>query len=482
MVKKNLRKSKKNISKRKISKLFSFADIIRITASAILLNLSFLGHNLGILAWFGLIPLLLSLQNKTWQKRWLLCFLFGFLFFIGLIYWLIHVSLIGLLILCLYLSFEFSLLAIFLPNPAHWSSLIIGPMLWTILERIRGALFGGFLWGMLGYSQFENIALIQAADKVGVWGISFIIVLINFTLFQIITLRKQKTKLPVYLYIPILCLVSIYTYGFTIIQTHPFKQRGFKLSMIQPNIAQEKKWHPDYVKENMEQLKNLTLLAAKDNPDLIVWPETSVPGYILDEPRLYNQVIDIAKLAETSLLVGSPREDYLTKQYYNSVFLFSPQGALKRYHDKIHLVPFGEYIPYENIFSFLKNSPIADFSAGQRYTIFQCFNQQNQEINFGVLICFEDAFPSLVKEFKRQGADFLITVTNEAWFKQSTEPLQHTAISVFRAIENRCWFMRSANTGISCFIDPYGRIREKVQDKQNNSDIFVQGFATYQIK
>ena len=481
MVKKNL-KSKKHKKKSKISRLFSLTDILCITSSAILLNLSFLGHNLGILAWVGLIPFLISLQNKTWQKRWLISFLFGFLFFIGLIYWLIHVSLIGLIILCIYLSLEFSLLAVFLPNPKHCSSLIIGPILWTIFEKIRGALFGGFLWGLLGYSQFENIPLIQAVDKVGVWGISFIVVLINFTLFQILSLRKQKMKIPVFLYIPIVCLVSMYTYGFTIIQNQPFKQKEFKLSMIQPNIAQEKKWHPDYAQENMNQLRKLTLQAALNNPDLIVWPETSVPGYILDEPRLYNQVNDIAKQAKTALLVGSPRDDYLTRQYYNSVFLFSPQGALKRYHDKIHLVPFGEYIPYKNIFSFLKNSPIADFSAGKRYTLFQCFNQQKQEISFGVLICFEDTFPALVKEFKQQGADFLITVTNEAWFKKSTEPLQHTAISVFRAIENRCWFMRSANTGISCFIDPYGRIQEKVLGKENNLDIFIQGIATYQIK
>lgn len=461
--------------------VFFFFDILCLIASAVLINLSFLGHHLGCLAWFGLLPFLTAINNKTWKQKLLLSFLFGFMFFLGLIYWLIHVSLFGLIILCLYLALEFSLWSVFLPNPSHWSCLIFGPALWVAIERLRGGLFGGFFWGMLGYSQFENIALIQIADKLGVWGISFAIVLINFILFQILDQRKQGNKIPIYVYLPILYLVTIYNYGWTILNTKPFVQPNCKLSIIQPNIEQDKKWDPDYLNDNMDQLQQLSLLASKDNPDLIVWPETSVPGYILDEPRLYNQVIAIARQANTHLLVGSPREDYLSKQYYNSVFLFGSQGNLKRYHDKLHLVPFGEYIPYKNIFNFLQDSPIADFSAGKKFTVFQIFNQQKQEINFGVLVCFEDTFPELVKKFKQQGAEFLITVTNEAWFKQSTEPLQHTAISVFRAIENRCWFIRSANTGISCFIDPYGRIKAKVTDKAGN-DIFVPGAITHELR
>ncbi|MBU1086852.1 MAG: apolipoprotein N-acyltransferase [Candidatus Omnitrophica bacterium] len=481
MTRKNLRKPRRKSKSTKTAPWFSFFNILCLLLSAILINLSFLGHYLGILAWFGLLPFLTAINNKPWKQKLLLSFLFGFMFFLGLIYWLVHVSLFGLLILCLYLALEFSLWSVFLPEPSHWSSLIIGPALWILIERLRGVLFGGFFWGMLGYSQFENIALIQSADKLGVWGISFAIVLINFILFQILDQRKHGNKIPVYVYIPILYLVSIYTYGWTILNTKPFSQPSCKLSMIQPNIEQEKKWDSDYASANMNQLQQLSVLAGKDNPDLIVWPETAVPGYILDEPRLYNQVIDIARQAKTHLLIGSPREDYLSKQYYNSVFLFGAQGNLKRYHDKLHLVPFGEYIPYKNIFGFLKNSPIADFSAGKNHTLFQIFNQQNQEVNFGVLICFEDTFPQLVRKFKQQGADFMVTVTNEAWFKHSTEPLQHTAISVFRAIENRCWFTRSANTGISCFIDPYGIIKAKVQDKTTKADIFVQGFTTYQI-
>lgn len=456
-------------------------DILYIFISALLLNLAFLGHYLGILAWFGLIPFLITLQNKTWQQRWLISFLFGFIFFIGLIYWLMHVSFIALIFLCIYLALEFSIFGILIDNPLQGKSLVLGPLLWITLERLRGILFGGFFWGLLGYSQFQNILLIQTADRLGVWGISFIIVLLNITFLQIFSKKKQKKKIAVYLYLPILYLVGMYIYGGYILNTKTFIQPDFKLSMIQPNIAQEQKWNPDAAQNNLDQLKQLTLAASKDDPDLIVWPETSIPGYLLDEPRLYNQVIAIAKQADTHLLVGSPREDYLSEQYYNSVFLFGPQGNLKLYHDKMHLVPFGEYIPYKHIFGFLKTLPIADFSSGQKHTIFQSFNKQQQEINFGVLICFEDTFPRLVKTFKQKGADLLITVTNEAWFMRSTEPLQHTAISVFRAIENRCWFMRCANTGISCFIDPYGRIRAKVEDKDTKADIFTAGYLTYQI-
>jgi apolipoprotein N-acyltransferase len=468
--------------KKLLNQRWEKTDLLFIFISALLLNLAFLGHYLGILAWFGLIPFLVCLNNKTWQQRWLLSFLFGFIFFLGLIYWLMHVSLIGLIILCIYLALEFSIFGILISSPLHWKSLVLGPLIWITLERLRGILFGSFFWGLLGYSQFQNILLIQTADKLGVWGISFAIVLINFTLLQIYTAYKQRGKITSYIYIPILYLLSMYAYGGYVLHTKTFYQPNFKLSMIQPNIAQELKWDPDAAQNNLDQLKQLTLAAAQDAPDLIVWPETSIPGYLLDEPRLYNQVIEIAKQADTHLLVGSPREDYVSQEYYNSVFLFGPQGNLKRYHDKIHLVPFGEYIPYRNVFGFLENLPIADFSSGKNHTIFQSFNKQYQEIDFGVLICFEDTFPLLVKTFKQKGADFLITVTNEAWFMRSTEPLQHTAISVFRAIENRCWFMRCANTGISCFIDPYGRIKAKIEDKETKADIFIPGALTYNLR
>jgi len=261
--------------------------------------------------------------------------------------------------------------------------------------------------------------------------------------------------------------------------SYPCHSPEITISLIQANIPQEQKWDPQYSDAIVKTFSSLSEKAAADNPDLIIWPETSVPGYLLDETKLYLKITNLAKELKASLLVGSPREDYEHKKFYNTAFLFHPDGQLLLFHDKLHLVPFGEYVPYKNLFSFLENTAIADFSAGERQTIFEINRDTGRTVRFGVLICFEDVFPGLVRSFHRKGADFFVTITNEAWFKNSSEPLQHTAISVLRAIENRCWFLRCANTGISCFIDPHGRIRQKI--KQGDRDIFVQGITTMNL-
>jgi len=449
--------------------------------SAALCALCFLKSSYAFLIWICLIPLFSLLKNISWKKRWLCFFIFGVVFFCATIYWLIHVSLPGLICLCLYLGFELSLLGIFIKNPYHKYSLVCVPLLWIAFESLRGIFFGGFGWALLGYSQYKNLFLIQIADKAGVWGVSFLIVLINLALLQLLRMIKERRSLwplPACIWVSILCLMFSFLYGaFRLNQ--PVAHPDLKISLIQANIPQEQKWDPRFAQSILERYRTLTLAAAKEKPDLIVWPESSVPGYLVDEPKLYKEITDLAKKIDCYLLVGSPREDYPTQTYYNSAFLFNNQGRLLRFYDKIHLVPFGEFIPYENIFWFLKNTPIADFSAGNDYTVFQ-LNNASLRKNFATLICFEDVFPRLVRRFREEEADFLITITNEAWFGKTSEPEQHLAISVFRAIENRCWFLRCANTGISCFIDPYGRIRKKVE--KNNEDIFVKGIATMQLK
>jgi apolipoprotein N-acyltransferase len=382
-------------------------------------------------------------------------FIFGTTLFLGTIYWLAHVSLGGMLALCIMLGAEFALLGLVVPDPQRSWSLLTIPALWIGLERLRGIIFGGFGWGIIGYTQYLNLPFIQIADRLGVWGVSFIIVLGNLALAQLIRNRKQLQwrTASVCILLPLSCVSGAYAYGFFRLQQH-FTGPDITVSVVQGNIPQENKWNTRYVETILEKFSRLSRETAAASPELVVWPETSVPGYLLDEPRLYPAVTGLAQNLKTYLLVGSPREDYFTRSYYNSAFLFGPRGELLQMHDKIHLVPFGEYIPYGNLFWFLKNSPIADFSAGKRHTVFRLRSRDGREIRFGVLICFEDAFPGLVRQFRRNGADFLITITNEAWFRHSDEPMQHVGISVFRAIENRCWFVRCANTGISGFIDP----------------------------
>ena len=195
---------------------------------------------------------------------------------------------------------------------------------------------------------------------------------------------------------------------------------------------------------------------------------------------LFNNVLSLANEIKIPLLVGTiATEDW---KVYNSATLISKEGKIIKRYDKLHLVPFGEYIPLPNIFSFVEDiapAPIGEFAFGKDYTIFSL--DENTQITFSVLICFEDVFAYLSRNFVRKGARFLVNITNDAWFKKTVEPYQHLQSSVFRAIENRVWVLRAANTGISCFIDPTGNVISSVQDKTTKEDIFVSGYKTQDV-
>ena len=465
--------------KKKSPRLNISRNILLSLCSSLLLVLAFSNINLEFLVWIGLAPLFISLEKTAFHQKFLLFFLFCFFFFLGTVYWLVHVSLLGLLALCVYLSLEFSLFGLLFTPCRKVFSLISIPLIWIGCERLRGELFTGFGWAWLGYTQYKNLLLIQISDKISVLGISFIIVMVNVAITQIFFCKLKPREKLLSLALPSLLISACLGYGLAVKNTN-YPGPDISLSLIQGNIPQEEKWSPSHIDKIMQKYNTLTLAAAKESPDLIIWPETSVPGYLMDEPALYREIVLLAQKADTNFLVGSPREDYKQRKYYNSAFLFSGKGFLQLFHDKIHLVPFGEYVPYQEIFRFLDNPRIGDFSGGDKFTVFHVETKSKEVVSFAVLICFEDVFADIVKKYRAQGADLMILMSNEAWFKNSTEPAQHLGISVFRAIENRCWFARCANTGISCFISPRGEILGKIQE--DTRDIFVDGTKTFRIR
>jgi apolipoprotein N-acyltransferase len=351
----------------------------------------------------------------------------------------------------------------------------------VIFEYLRGYLFSGFGWASLGYCQYRNLNFIQIASFTGAYGVSFLIVAVNVLIKEFILNIKSilffnRTYLKKFAYILLtvfILLLSVYIYG-DIVLNRKTKGKKITVSVIQGNIPQQQKWEAFYRDLILEKYVRLTEMASFDQPDVIIWPETSVPGY-LQEEDLLRQLSDLAKTTESPLLVGAVTMDEKNKKFYNSAALFSKQGVLTKVYDKIHLVPFGEYVPAPYIFSFSKDWVQSfDFSSGTAYTLFSV-----KGAKFGVLICFEDVFPNLVRNFVNQGADFMVNITNDAWFMQSVEPYQHLQASVFRAIENRINIARAANTGISCFVDPQGHIAERISF--NDKDIFIEGFATQTI-
>jgi apolipoprotein N-acyltransferase len=473
--------------------------------SALLLVLSFPGFNMGFLALVGMVPLFFALDGKKAGEAFIISYVAGAVFFLGTVWWLIHVTLPGMIVLVLYLALFFGLFgalaSLGLSQSRHMSdralsyiSLFLIPAAWVTCEWLRSHLFGGFGWVALGYSQSSSLSLIQIADITGVYGVSFLIVMINVAIF--ITLKGQQEKevvMELSMFIAILIAFICLGYGY-FRMNNVFTGEKVRVGVVQGNIPQDEKWDQVFRDKIMDKYESLTKKLALSKPDLIVWPETSVPGFVATEPDLLERMKKLAVEVKEPILVGTLREDLKVKdRYYNSASLFLPDGSIAATYDKIHLVPFGEYIPLKNIFSFVEKiapAPIGDVSKGKEHTIFSFLIKRTakdknatvrftKKVNFACLICFEDMFPSISREFVRKGAYFLVNITNDAWYKKTAAAWQHTQGSVFRAVENRVAVVRATNTGVSCFIDQKGKVVDFIND--NGKALFVDGYHTDEI-
>ncbi|MDP2938566.1 MAG: apolipoprotein N-acyltransferase [Candidatus Omnitrophota bacterium] len=464
-----------------------FLDYILCILSSILLALSFPKFNFWFFGWVGLLPLFFALQGKRPIFSFLLSYLTGFLFFLLTIYWLIHVTLLGFLLLAAYLAIYFGLfgflIGVFSNKPPIFK-LFLFPSIWVVLEFLRSNLLSGFGWALLGYSQYRNLAVIQISDILGSYGVSFLIVMVNVAIWVLVSegrgQRSEVRKVFFCLLSSVFCLLAVISYGLFKLnyQLPTTNYQQLKVSVIQGNIPQEIKWDETSWPLILDKYINLTRQVSKDKPSLIIWPETAYPGYLADKPQLLKEILNLAKELRTNFLLGA----ITTKDFsiYNSAILISSEGKLSKAYHKLHLVPFGEYVPFRGIFSFLPElAVLGDFTKGKEYTVFS-LNKDNSA-KFSVLICFEDTIPYLSRQFVKKGANLLINITNDAWFKDTSAPFQHLQASVFRAIENRCPLVRCANTGVSAFIDENGRIIDMVLEG-NNKATFISGYKTKEIK
>ncbi len=470
--------------------------------SAALLTLSYPIFGFSFLAWFALIPLLVAVRGERPIEAFFTGYITGVLFFASSLYWVSYVAIIGEIVLALYLALYFGLFAVGVdillmqfPRPRIRYAFLVSA-LWVGLEYARSHLLTGFGWALLGHTQWESLPIIQIADMTGAYGVSFMIIFTNALLSSKIK-KKMKGLVPEprYLALLVIMLVAVSIYGYFRMD-EKFRGDALKVSVIQGNIPQTQKWDEKYADEILQRYVSLTREAAKDKPNLIIWPETSVPGFLETDQEIFDTVSNLAKEVNTYLLVGTPYEAAAGRgPYFNSAVLFSNDGKIVERYDKMHLVPFGEYVPFgDNVFSFVKTryDMGEDYSSGKEYTIFNVpFGEalplevrkaanKEKKAKFGVLICFEDVFPELVAGFIRRGADFIVVITNDAWFMKTGAPYQHAQSSVFRAAENKISVVRCANTGYSCFIDQRGKVTGSVKDARGEK-IFVPGFATAKV-
>lgn len=453
--------------------------ILLAIISGALLTASFPPVNLSFLSWLALVPILKSLENESPSRAFKLGFIGGTVHYLTLIYWIVVVlgrygnlnflfSAIPYLLLCLYLALYlalFSLMITFL-----WKSrfaLILMGSFWVGLEYARANFLTGFPWCLLGYTQYKQLRLIQIADLFGVYALSFLIVLVNGLLYFLFfsTQRKNNTQTS-----RSFLKWEILTTGLIVVATLAYGQ--YRLSekkmekaslpsirsvVIQGNIDQSLKWDPTYQAATIATYQRLTRKTFDFRPELIVWPETSAPFFFQDNVELSPKLVSIARESGAVLVFGSPAYKQASGmiKYYNRAYLISPYGRRPQYYDKIHLVPFGEYVPLKRFLHFINRLvPAAgDFAQGT-----EIVSLDHDNLSIGMLICFEAIFPELARNHAKKGANILVNITNDAWFGKTSAPYQHLAMAVFRAVENRRPMIRAANTGFSAFIEPQGKI------------------------
>ncbi|RKY35553.1 MAG: apolipoprotein N-acyltransferase [Candidatus Omnitrophota bacterium] len=434
--------------------------------SGFLTGLSFNSPNLSFLIWFSLIFLLRVLKNNSYPKSFFYSFIAGFIHFLTVVFWIGFVTRLGLFFLLLYLSLYWAIPSLGIKKLLEKNfNFLLVPLLWVVFEYLR-AKWGGFGWALFGYSQFKNIALIQIVNLLGVWPVSFLIVLFNVVLFNFLEKRKLSQSL-LSLLVFLFLLSSFFFYGYSSLKRPSFKDKSSLVSLVQPNIAQEKKWQTIYYQEIKDKL--VFLLRQAPPGSLVIFPEASWP---YSAGKDFAELKLLAKTFKRDILMGVVEKS--EENYFNTAVLISKQGRFSKYR-KLKLVPFGEYIPLRRFLSFISvvNS-FGDISAGKEVVL---LNYKNLRI--ATLICFEDLFPDLVRDFVRKGANVLVNITNDAWFKGYPQVIQHLQPAVFRAIEERRYLLRAANTGISCIISPQGEI-EKIL-RVNNKKIFVEGLLNGKI-
>ena len=481
-------------------------DILLVFMSSLMLVLSFPSFNLGFLAWVGLVPLILAICDRSPKIGFFLALVCGTIFNIGIFKWILEVPKFTLPhygVMVVYMGTYFGFFGlIFCFVTRKWglsTSLMTAPFVWVSLEYIKSNMsFLALSWALLAHSQYRYTSIIQFASVTGAYGVSFLIVMVNMALAATIlifllqreqikqtTLKPPSSRVTISLMLACAVLIGLAWYHGQMTITRPISGKGIKVAIVQGNIEQTKKWDRKYAKFIMQTYADLTKEAAKNDPELIIWPETATPRSISTNRRLRAEVMRITREAGTNLLLGSSEQQKFEIEgsrklgYLNSAFLIPSEKENSKYqrYDKIRLFPFGDYLPYKGIlpWSFIGVPNISGYMPGVKYTVLKLPN-----VNFGVTICWENIFSDLVRQFVKNGAQFMVNMTNEAWFGRTAAPYQFVSMSVFRAVENRVYVVRCANTGVSCIIDPNGKVVDRVKD-ENGKDIFVRGVLTGSI-
>jgi apolipoprotein N-acyltransferase len=457
--------------------------------SGLMLTASFPSLMLDWIAWISFIPLLISLQDQPPLNAFKLGFFSGLCHYGTLLYWIVVAlsryggiplipSLAVLALLIVYLALYPAFFAILFSMIHRFRlSSLLGAGIWASLEYARAHLLSGFPWCLLGYSQFTRLPLLQIADITGVYGISFVVILVNLILYKLLfrSLYERKKFLAAEAAVMVIMVGVTLVYGYFDLRqkSEGTGERKLRAAIAQGNIDQSMKWDEDFQHKTVSIYYALSLESAPFRPHIIFWPETAVPFFFQDNGHLSQLVYRVARITGSILLFGSPAYEKKgdSISYYNRVYMLDGDGNYD-YYDKVHLLPFGEYVPLKRFLPFVHRIvPAAgDFTPGSRLKPLT-----SGDLRIGPLICYEAIFPELSRELALQGAQLLVNVTNDAWFGHTSAPYQHLSMAVLRCVETHLPMARAANTGVSAFILSNGKIVKQ-------SGLFTRELLLYELK
>jgi apolipoprotein N-acyltransferase len=466
-----------------------------------LLIASFPPLNATALAWLCLAPFLYVLRKSTLTVAALYGYLFGCLFGAGSFFWANSVAPVSIINFIMWLLAFGSYFLIFgvlykwLSKTAQPLLIISAPSLWVALEFIRSNLsFLSWPWNLLGHTQHTFLSIIQIVNITGVYGISFLIIMMNQVLSELPELfhkyhsgiyandlNSVRKRVLAHSVLVLFVLLFTFIYGKQQLSMPP-SNTHIRIALIQANTLTEEDMNYREKMAHMKKYKTLTLRATHENPDLIIWPASSLPEPITSRLVRFT-VRRIAYESGTYLLVGGAGNEKTKPAkegfngYSNSEFLISPMGFIEGQYNKIRLLPFNEYIPLKDTIRWPQwiTTLQTSFIPGDTFTLFKV-----SDALFGAPICWENMFPDLFRQFVLRGAQFMVSATNEGFFGNTSAPYQSLAMNVFRAVENRIVIARANTTGISCFINWDGEVIDRIND-ENGRDLFVSGYLVRNI-
>jgi apolipoprotein N-acyltransferase len=497
-----------------MKKVTIFWPWLAAICSGLLFTLCFPPFDQSWFCWFALTPLIAAVwfsgenSKRRWLRNLLLGYFAGVVFFtatftwlgsLGVLYqnfWLRGLSLLLAVYLGLYFAFWGWFVGLIAPRNflTSWRNLLtafLAASAWVAHEWIRGRLFTGFGWNGLGVALHGTWPLIQIAEFTGVTGLSFVVAFANIiavtTPVRLYLEAKARQVRPHFdLTLTLAGLVGLLAFGLYSVQNRPLTE-PLRVAAVQADVPQQEKFDPQFSAQIFERFQRLSEIALHSNPPpaLLIWPESSTPDPVRDPTAESNDfVTEFSASSKTDLLLGTL--DVENGKDYNAAVLISGATQEMQVYRKVHLVPFGEYVPLRHsfpLFAAVANQWVpGDFVAGKRYTLFRLTNGGAQ---IAPLICFEDTIGELTRQFvlpseTSPGANLLVDITNDGWFLHSAGSHQHLANAIFRCVETRRPMVRAANTGVTCFINQFGRVTQMLRDETGST--FTEGVLTGEIK